>query len=92
MLKEKDRIKRASSDIDFFTEKFGEIIYDSSQEEEPSTYDLGYEVEKVLRNCETEKEVAIVNDMLIAFCGYGLKTLVDKIRTRDKTAYAWESF
>ena len=72
-------------------EKLGEQIYDCIQENDNFTCDIGKYVFNEIMECNTQRELDIVNNMLIAITGYSIKSIIAKIIERDKKGYLWES-
>ena len=89
---EKEKYEKNSFQIDYFGEKLGETIFNAMTEDEFSSCDLGCKIYKIFDQCETEKEFEIANAMVIAFCGYSMNALIEKIQQQDKEDYQWESF
>lgn len=80
----------AYEQIDDFADKLGEIIYDKMFDENPTT-EIGKYVFLTLKECKTDRDFKIANDMLSAICGWNLDSLIEMIRERDEEDYAWES-
>lgn len=78
-------------EIDDYSDKLGEIVYDTFNEVDNFTSDVGKSIVSVFNGCETEREFKIANDMLIAICGWSLYSLIVKIKKRDEDNYFWES-
>lgn len=88
----KEIVDRAYLDIDNFKEKLGEVFYDAIQEEDNFTYDMAKGIISVFDNqCNTDREFEIADAMLVATCGYGIETLISRIKERDKEGHCWES-
>jgi len=84
-------IDNAYAEIDDFRLKLGEIAFDAIMEEDNFTYDMAKGIISTFELCTTEREYDIANMMLTGICGYGLETLLNRIRERDKQGYFWES-
>lgn len=90
-LSEKKMFDQATENIDDFTDKLGEIFFDIFNESDNNTADIGKYINRTLRECKTDREFQIANDMLRATCGYGIKHLIDRIEELDKNGHVWES-
>lgn len=82
-----DRINK----IDDFNDKIGEIVYDEINDAGNSTYEIGRSLSYLIRSCETERELDLVDRAVVAICGWSIDTLIDMIEERDKENYVWES-
>lgn len=78
-------------EIDNFREKLGEITFDAIMEEDNFSCDIAKGIINTFDMCNNEREYDIANAMLIGICGYGIETLLNRIRERDKEGYSWES-
>lgn len=86
-----EEIKKELMSIDNIRDKLGETVYDFISEEDNFTHEIGKYVLNVFCNCKTNEELEIADNMLIAICGYGIETVMDKIQERDIAGYIWES-
>ena len=87
----KELYDKERKEIDDFRDKLGEVFYDSFNEEDNNTCEMGKGMLAVLGECQTEREFEIADAMIIAVCGYGLETLISRIKERDNEDYVWES-
>lgn len=67
-------LKERINEIDYATEKLGDVISEKLNETTP--WDRGYGVLMALSLCETAEDIGILNEVLAAFCGYGIEYLV----------------
>lgn len=79
-----EELKMYREKIEDFSDKFGDEIFDTTNEYDNSTYEIGRYVIREFLMCKTEREVEIANNMLIAITGYSLETLI--LRTVLKQA------
>ena len=77
--------------IEDFKDKLGETIFDFFNEESNVPIEIGIGVKNVLLSCKSKAEFKIADDMLSAICGYGIESVLEKIKQRDKEDYTWES-
>lgn len=88
----KEEYLRIIEEIDNFDDKLGETVHDEALNDPMwNTSTFGYGIQRALSKCETKKEFELIDDILIAFCGWSFQTLVEMIRERDKDEYPWES-
>ena len=83
--------KNKSANIKHFEDKLGEIIFDEFNATDNFTADIGRYTLRALNECETERELKIANDILVGVCGWGIATLIEKIKKRDEGLYCWAS-
>ncbi len=87
----KELINTACAEIENFSDKLGENVYDSMQEEDNSTYDMGIDIINIFSNqCTTERDFYLADSMLMAVCGYSFKTLVERIQELDELGFEWK--
>lgn len=86
-----ESFKDACKEIDNFADKLGEIVYDEFVAEDNPTTEIGKYIIIVFKECETERDFWIAEQMLIAICGWGFDSLVNMIKKRDEDGYFWES-
>lgn len=86
----KNIFENACNEINHFSEKLGEVVYDEVFDGNPTT-EIGKYVLLTFKQCETERDFKIANNMLCAVCGWNLDSIIEKIKERDKEDYFWES-
>ena len=84
-------IQKRLDSIENNRDKLGEMIYDCIQEDTNFTTEIGKYVMQDIMDCKTERELEIVNNVLISITGYSIETLIEKINKRDMEGYYWES-
>lgn len=77
--------------IEYFRDKLGEVIVDSFNEIDNSSYEIAKSVVSTFAGCKTESEFKAANNMLSAICGYNIESLIQEINNRDNKGYLWES-
>lgn len=87
----KETLDAAYAEIENFKEKLGENFLDAIMEYDNSTYDMAKGIISVYRECKTERDFQIANDMLEAVCGYSFGTLIERIQELDENGHQWES-
>lgn len=80
----------AYNEINHFSEKIGEVVYDEVFDGNPTT-EIGKYVVLTFKECETERDFKIANDMLCAITGWNLDSIIERIKERDDGGYYWES-
>ena len=66
--------------------------YPEGKREEVFAFAEGYR--KFISDCKTEREFQIANNMLTGACGYGIKTLIERIKELDEDpehSWRWEN-
>ena len=79
----KNVISKAYREIDDFTDKLGETFFDTFNEEDNFICDMAKGIIHAFSCCETEREYEIANKMLIGVCGYGIQTLISRIKEEE---------
>ena len=83
-MKRIEELKMYREKIEDFSDKLGEEILDAVYEDDNFSSDMGKYVIREFLMCETDREVEVANNMLIAITGYSLETLL--LRTVWKQA------
>lgn len=83
-------VQNEINSIGYAVDKLGQTIY-SFSEDVGTPYDMGKGFYNALMECQTQRELDIVEDLLIAVCGNNLTIVINKIKERDKSGYAWDS-
>lgn len=81
-----DKIKKINEMDDamyHFPEELGNAIYEAFMEDDNYFKDIGKSVITAFNSCETEKEIEIADHMLIAVCGWGIETLMNRIKSGE---------
>ena len=84
----KETLFNASNNIDNFTDKLSEIIFEEINSDDTSMCDIGKHIMYVINECESEREFQIANGMLISICGWSFDSLIEKIQEYDEE-YEW---
>lgn len=87
-------IASAEKEIENFEDKLGENFYDAIQEDDNLTIDMAGGILHAFSDCKTEREFQIANNMLTGACGYGIKTLIERIKELDEDPehnWRWEN-
>jgi hypothetical protein len=87
-----DELNNAYKEIEDFRSKLGETVNETFMEEDNYTYEISKSIISVFDKCETERDVEIADSMLIALCGYGIRTLIDKIIWKQAKEQAKEEY
>ena len=61
-------------------ERFGSAIYEATTEYDNLPYEMGKHALNVLSSCKTQEEFDAAEKMLIAVSGYGLDTLLERVK------------
>ncbi len=92
MTKELEEIQNMISEMDYASDKLGETLYDAIEESDNFSYDMGKGIANIIMLCETGRDFSMVNDAVCAICGYGIATLLERIRAHDADPeFQWES-
>lgn len=92
MTKQMMEIQNQLNNIDDIRDKLGGTIYDCIEEDGSNfTCDMGRCILNTILNCDTQRELDIANNILMAISGYSLESILEKILERDKEGYIWES-
>lgn len=67
----------------YFYETLGNTFYEAFMEEDNTFYEIGKSMTHVFEMCETERDVEFADRMLIAVCGYGIETLMNRMVGED---------
>ena len=86
-----DLYKADCDDVNL-SNKLGEVLVDELMSDNTSSSYMGLSIMRALLACKTEQEFEIADRMLTAVCGWGIDTLMEKIKKRDENNYVWESF
>lgn len=78
-MKRVERLNKNYSIFNNYAEELGNALYDAFMEDDNYLYDIGRSILHVFDMCETEKDVEIADNMLIAVCGYSIETLMNRI-------------
>lgn len=87
-------IANAEKEIENFEDKLGENFYDAFQEDDNLTIDMARGILHAFADCKTEREFQVANNMLTGACGYGIKTLIERIKELDEDpehSWRWEN-
>lgn len=87
----KELMDNSYMQIENFRDKLGEVFFDAIMEEDNSTYEMSKCIISVFDKCKTPEELDIADSMMAAVCGYGIKSLIDKIKERDLEGFEWSS-
>lgn len=87
----KEAINTAYAEIGNFRDKLGETFFDAVMEDDNTTYEMTRGIIGTFGNCQTDREFEIADQMLSGICGYNFESLVERIKERDASGYAWES-
>ena len=88
---DRETLGKATKNIDYFTEKFGETFFDAIMEDDNFTYEMSKSIISVFCSCKTERDFEVANNMLVACCGYSFETLAKRIQELDSMGHQWES-
>ena len=83
-------IQNEINNIEYAVDKLGETI-NSFFEDVGTLYEMGKGFYNAFMDCQTQRELDIVEDLLIAICGNDLNSVINEIKERDKSGYAWDS-
>lgn len=84
--------KKAYNEINNFTDKLGEVVYDAINEEDNSSYEMARYIIRTFKDCKTEREFDIADQIVTAICGWNFETLLERINERDTDEdFEWES-
>ena len=81
-MKRVERLQKYSME-NHFDEALGNAFYEAFMEDDNTFYEIGRSMIRVFDMCETERDVEFADRMLIAVCGYGIKTLMNRIAGED---------
>ena len=73
-----ERLNKKYKLFAYFDEDLGNVLYEAFMEEDNTFYEIGKSIIHVFNMCETERDVEIADRMLIAICGYGIETLMNR--------------
>ena len=90
-LPSKDKLEKSIREINYFTDKLGETFFDELMNDNNFSYEMAKSIIITFDQCSTEEEFQAANKMLIAICGYGIDTLIDKVVERDNSNFVWNS-
>ena len=82
--KEMNSTKRIIGNTRQIPVKLGTEILDSVNDLENAMSDIGMRICKIVMNCQTEEEYALVDQMVYAFAGKTLEQLLKGIRKHEK--------
>lgn len=82
--KEMNSTKRIIGNTRQIPVKLGTEILDSVNDLENAMSDIGMRICKIVMNCQTEEEYALVDQMVYAFAGKTLEQLLNGIRKHEK--------
>ncbi len=89
---DREVLNRATTEIEHFRDKLGEIVLDATMEMDNSTSEMAKGVMNAFSECNTPREFEIANNMLMGICGYSFKSLIERIKELDKDEnHQWES-
>ena len=83
----REKLDKAYVEVENFSYKLGEVIWDAILEEDNTNVEIAKSVLSVFDNCNSIEEIKIADRMLIAICGYSIKTLIEEIEEREKNGY-----
>lgn len=81
-MKRVERLQECSMQ-NYFNETLGNAFYEAFMEDDNTFYEIGKSIIHVFDMCETERDVEFADRMLIAVCGYGINTLMNRIEGED---------
>lgn len=86
----KNIINEAYMQIDEFRQKLGEVVVEEFMKDDNSAYEIARSIIGAFESCKSDDECIAANRMLIAITGWGIDTLIEKIKEKDASGYKWE--
>lgn len=83
-MKRIEKLNKAYIEIENFRDKLGEEFDDAYHEDDNNTYETAKSIIHVFDMCETKRDVEFADKMLIAICGYGIDSLLNRIIEKDR--------